>query len=339
MKTEELPGVVSDLIGSALRCQFATVSSAGVPIDTPMLSFTSNGIESIDVGTGLTYPAKAERARRNPKTGLLIEGRNDEPVISLACLATVADSDLQANTDRYIAEAAFIRVDNAPWDLARQLVTYWTRVIVRNYPVRILWWDNPAALDGAPRCWRAPETMRFPASDPAPAGKVSAPSQWPHRDWRELAERALGRGGPGHITLLDDEGFPLPFPAREIHLERDGFALSIPKGAPWRRTGKATLTFDGRETFVGHVDQDGGKTRLWVERALPIHPYVEDPSSKWDAGKEISDAFSARLVYETERRGQPIPTIPEIEPEPTEGAKRRMARLKHLSAIAARETV
>lgn len=339
MVIEELPRGVSNLIGSALRCQFATVSSAGLPIDTPMLSFVSDGLVSIDVGTGLTYPVKAERARKNPKTGLLIEGRPDEPVISIACRASVTDSDLQANTDRYIAEAAFIRVDNAPWNLARQLITYWTRIIVRNYPVRILWWDNRAALDDEPHCWLAPETMSYPASDPAPPGSGSAPLKWPQRDWRYLAERALARGTPGHITLLDDEGFPLPFPVRKIDLEGDGFALSIPNGAPWRTSGKASLTFDGRETFVGSVDRDGETTRLRVDRALPIHPYVEEPSSKWEASQEIQDAFNARLVYETQRRGQPIPTIPETEPEPTEGATMRRERLERLSAIAAAEAL
>jgi hypothetical protein len=66
-----------------------------------------NGGRSLDVSTGLTYPAKAERARRDPRVCLLFadpvgSGIDAPPTVLVQGLATVRDCDLQANTDRYV---------------------------------------------------------------------------------------------------------------------------------------------------------------------------------------------------------------------------------------------
>jgi hypothetical protein len=100
----DLPPDVAQMIASAMFCEFGTISAQGVPIDTPLLCFADPGCRSIDVGTGLAYPTKAERARRNPKVGLLLEGGPAQPVISIGALATVKDANIQANAERYIAE-------------------------------------------------------------------------------------------------------------------------------------------------------------------------------------------------------------------------------------------
>jgi hypothetical protein len=329
-----LPTSVIDLLQSSWMSQFATVSAAAVPINTPMLYFASTGLRSFDVATGLAYPAKAERARRNPKVGVLVEGNAHEPVVSIAGLAAVQDADLQATTDRYLAETGFALVGGVPWSLARQAVWYWTRMIVKITPVRIYWWDDPNAMDAAPHRWDAPGDTVYPHSDPAPPGSVSPASKWPERPWQDLARQAMDRNAPAHLTLCDAEGYPLPMPVRAIEFADGVFRLRLPDGVLWRREGKATLTFEGRETFVGTVRAAGNMTILDVARALPIHPQMDDPVTQWKPLPENRERLMSRLRHETVRRGQAIPTIPELQPELTAGAKMRMARIAGSDKVA-----
>jgi len=322
-----LPEEVVNRIRTGIVSQFATMSSAGVPIDTPSLYFPSEDLATIDLATGLAYPAKAERARKNPKVGLLIEGMPDQPVVSIAGLAAVADADLQMNAERYLAETAYTLPGGVSWEVARPAIWYWTRIIIKVAPQTVRWWDSPAAMDSAPHVWRAPADTPIPASDPAPAGAVSAAPNWGQRPWREQARGMLEMGAPGHLTLADSDGFPLPIQARGVELGDDGFVLDIPAGAPWGRQGKATFTFEGRATFVGEVSDEGGKARFVVERALPALPLATDPRELWAPAAETFNNLMRRLTHEAERRGRPLPVLPEQLPPFTAGAQMRMAAI------------
>lgn len=323
---EQLPGPVLDLIQSGSVSQYATVSAAGVPIDTPVLFFPSDGLRTLDIATGLSYPAKAERARNNPHVGLWIEGGPDEPVISIAGMAAVKDSDLQANVERYLSEAGYTLAHDPDWSLARQAVWYWTRMLIEITPASVIWWDNPAAMDRAPHRWQAPTGMAFPSSDPAPAGKTSKPAKWQERPWQELAEQALGRGAPGHLSVIDADGFPRPAKALDLVLAEEGFRFTMPAGLPWRVAGKACLTFGGIESFIGSVEARGPGYVLTVERTLPVFPMTQDMTQLWEPTDDTREQLMRRLTEETARRGQPIPTIPLERPAPTAGYKRRLAR-------------
>jgi hypothetical protein len=317
---QHLPKAAVDLVRGSVFAEYATVSAAGVPIDTPTYVFPSADLATLDIGTGLAYPAKAERARRNPKVGLLLEGGPSDPVVSIAGMAAVRDSDIQANLLRYTAETLFspnTNPDLIPWETTRVAKRYYlARVIVATAPAHIRWWPNRAAMDEAPGEWRAPAGTLFPPSDPAPPGKPSEAPKWPQQSWQELREAALGSGLAGHLTLLDPDGFPIPLRVREIMTHAEGFSVVAPKGAPWRE-GSATLSFAGREVFVGEARIEGGQTILRVGRALPVLPTVNDPAA---ANTQARDTLFERLKVELDRRGLPIPVIPEAPPAPTEGA-------------------
>jgi hypothetical protein len=331
---EELPAPVIDLIQSGSFSQYATVSAAGVPIDTPVLFFPSEGLRSIDLATGLSYPAKAERARNNPHVGLWIEGGPADPVVSIAGMAAVRDSDLQANVDRYLSEAAYSLAHDPDWSLARQAVWYWTRILVEITPASVVWWDSPAAMDQAPHAWTAPAGTVFPISDPAPPGKTSSPAKWQEKPWQDLAAQALGRGAACHLSVMDEAGFPRPLRVRKIAMSDNGFALDIAAGVPWKMKGKACLTFGGIESFVGKMSGTAGAgVTMTVERTLPIFPMTQDMTQLWEPTDDTRAQLMRRLTEEAQRRGQAIPTIPIERPQPTEGYKRRMARRRIKSGL------
>jgi hypothetical protein len=322
----DLPEDVANLTRRGFIAQFATVSAAGVPIDTPLVTFLSENLETIDAGTGLAYPAKAERARQNSKTGLLFEGAADQPVVSVAGIAAVYDSDLQANLERYLAEqilAPYLNPKLVDYEsVTRHAIWYFTRILICVKPTLIRWWPSPAAMDEPPAQWRAPTDTVYPPSDRAAPGAVSKAPWRAALPWQELARTALARKAPGHLTLLDPQGFPLPIRAREVHAHPNGFRLIMPKWLPYSG-GKATLSFEGVETFVGTASIEADAALLRVERAMPILPMMADLSEVLHPKPATKDALMERLHYETRRRGQSLPTMPVRPPEPTLGARLR----------------
>jgi hypothetical protein len=323
----DLPSNVFGLIESGVVAEFSTLTASGVPIDTPTYYFPSDDMQTLDLATGLPNPAKAERARRNPKIGLLIEGRPDEPVVVVRARAAVRDSDIQSNAIRYLAETGYKGVSHGvTWEKARLAVTYWSRIIIENKPERIYWWDKPAALDTLPHVWNAPSDTAYPDSDPAPAGTMS-PSAWPVRAWQEVAREAVACGSPAHLSVVDPDGYPLPLRAYEFKLAAEGFRLKMPKGSPHALTGKASLTFAGFRTFVGEVLSDTGATLFRVERSLPQHPSTLDTKQVLQPSADTLAKARARLEFEAARRGQSLPVIPPEPPARTRIAMIRLARI------------
>jgi len=63
------PREVAEVFERAFTCEYASLTRAGVPVTWPVGPFAGAG--TLDVTTGLAYPAKAERARRDPRVALL----------------------------------------------------------------------------------------------------------------------------------------------------------------------------------------------------------------------------------------------------------------------------
>ena len=336
----ELPPRVAHLIRTRFICEFATLTRGGTPIDTPLVPFASADETTIDSATGLAYPAKAERVRRNPKVGLLFAGAADEPIVSISAMAAVRDRDFQANLERYLSEQILTTMlDPASTDyesLTRHAIWYFTRILLVARPAVVRWWDNADATDAPPREWRAPEGTAWPQSDPPPEG-AATPSPWqPDETWRALAAQALARGAAAHLTLTDDEGFPLPIRARAVHAEEAGFRLAMPGWLPWR-AGRASVTFDGIETFVGTAEVVGGSALFRAERALPVHPLMTDPAQILAPLPETRAALLGRIDRELARRGLPRPVMPAHAPQPTPGARLRAENAFAFGGFAAQD--
>jgi len=161
--------------------------------------------------------------------GLLIEGFPGEPLVMIAGLASIRDADIQANIDRYLPEISNYWESFAagyPWAIVREGVHYWSRIIIDITPVRIWWWDDGLAAATRPHRWDAPADVAAPPSDPAPQAPSSAAPDWSPKSWSEQADEVVAAGLPAHLTLLDPDGFPLPFRVRSLSRNATGFSLA-----------------------------------------------------------------------------------------------------------------
>ena len=149
-----------------------------------------------------------------------------------------------------------------------------------------------------------------------------------------MVESAVARKAAAHLTLIDAEGFPLPIRAREVHAADDGLRLVMPGWLPWT-DGAATVSFEGIEVLVGEVRIEGNVAHLRVERALPLHPLMTDPSQILRPTDATKAALMARIEHELARRGQTLPRMPDEPPEPTPGAKIRAAAAQSFGGFAA----
>jgi len=270
-----------------ITCEYATLARVGSPMTWPLNPYMGEDERTIDVTTGLSYPAKAERARRNPKVAILFSdpagsGMDPAPVVLVQALATVRDADLQAGSDRYIRlnMARFpASYKGLPGFALKSMQWYFTRIWILNTPVKAWVWPG-GNVDVPPEvAWIALKGTTAPPSDPAPTGPKPPPWNSPAADWHEGAAYVLKVHGPPVLTLVDREsGFPLPFRMKAATLSPDGFELDVPTGLPIRPEGQACLTFHshpevfiGQENtaFVGEVSQiSPGRAAFKVARQL-----------------------------------------------------------------------
>ena len=312
----DLPEEVAEVVGRSSLCEFATLTAKGIPLDTPLSCLPNADHGTVEVTTGLAYPAKAERARRNPRVGMLHEGRRGSAVVATRALAAVHDADVQENADRFIRWAApsVGRLSRGKsWEEIRGAVWYWSRIFIECTPVQVLWWPT-GDTDRQPQRWEAPPGTTARASDPPPPGPPSPAPRWPVADWSERAAEVVAMDPP-HLALVDGEGFPLVLRVRAAERTETGFRLDVPAGHPWPElSGVGSLSFGGRGTFVGQVEPGSDGATFAVRRILPDLPLVLDSAQVFEPSPETRKNLMERLAGELARRRQSVPHIPESLP-------------------------
>jgi hypothetical protein len=317
------PTAVVPMFERAVTSEYASLTRSGAPITWPLTPYYDPGAATIDVSTGLTYPAKAERARRDPRVSLLFSdptgsGLSDAPVVLVKGLATVRDADLQANTDRYVRrvlEKLPETVAGQPWFVVRQQKWYWSRLWIEVTPLKILWWPG-GELDADPIRWDAPEGVTAPPSDPAPEGAAPAPWAAPPADWRPAADRAMRLGNPV-LTVRDSDGWPLPLRSLGVERVDDGFVVSTgPIGTA--ANGRACLTFHSHPevftgqqngAFVGTATPTADGVHVRVDRALADFSLPTGRFSQMRTFLSSGRTLTPRLTHEAARRHQPVPVV------------------------------
>ncbi|GAA2904793.1 hypothetical protein GCM10010517_70900 [Streptosporangium fragile] len=295
----------------ALVCAYTSLTRDERPITWPVTPYVgSRG--TLDVTTGLAYPDKAERARRDPRVALLY---TDGPVVLVQGRATVRDADLQANTDRYVRESlakAPSALSRLPSFMFRRFTWYFARIYIEVTPERLIWWPD-GDLTRQPRTWSCPATA--PASDRPPSGPRLPGRTIPPADWRPHARRARSLGTP--IVSLMSGGLPVVVPARAYTATPTGYELRLPAGVK-AADGPVCLTFhqhgpqmEWQENVVllgtatGHDDH----LTVTVERALTDWSLPAGRRRRNRSFFGHGKLLKPRLEAEAARRAQPVPIL------------------------------
>jgi hypothetical protein len=315
-------GEVMALFERAITTEYASLTAKVAPLTYPVTPYISEDGQTLDVSTGLTYPSKAERARRNPKVALLYSdpvgsGLSNPPIVLVQGLAAVRDADLQANTDRYLRQS-FAKVPEAyagtPAFMMRRMPWYFVRIWVQVTPLRILWCPE-GNLDRPPERWEASVDIKAPESDPGPKGKP--PGSWKAgpADWQTGAGYAVQHMGDPVVTLVDGGGFPFPTRVKGTRQTPTGFQFDLPAGYTTDLFGPACLTFHTHPeqftsqqnmVFTGRVEAGG---KFVVDRQVGDWSL---PKSKLMATLTFMNngrKLAPRLMEEAQRRGQSVPVI------------------------------
>ena len=313
------------LADRSLVTEYASLTRDGRPVTWPLTPYPGEDGTTVDVSTGLTYPSKAERARRDPRVAVLLSsplgaGVPSAPVVLVQGLATVKDADLQANTDRYLRESRAKTPQNfrgMPAFALRSMGWYFARIWIAVTPLRITVWPE-GRLDRVPEVWTAPAGTTAPPSDPAPTGKPLPARTVPQADWRPFADRAERLGAPV-VTVVGEDGWPLAVRSRGAERTADGFTVELPAGVT-AGSGPACLTF---HWFApGMVQQENvvllgvaepradGRVHVRVERALEDWSITEGSKLGRALGfMRKGTALRERITAEAARRGQPAPRV------------------------------
>lgn len=317
------PEEILGILENSLTVEYASLTGRGLPITVPLIPFDGEDGRTLDITTGLTYAAKAQRARNNPRVCLLYSdplgsGLDTPPVVLVYGSATIRDADLQANTDRY-AMLTFQKFpdtyDQMPGFLFKTMSWYFARIWIKVTPLRIRWWEG-GDQSKEPKTWQAPEGTQAPPSDPPPTGKGLKRWDKPSSEWRSGAEYAAKSLGKPVLTIVDTDGYPVPFRTQGASLTSDGFHLRLFPTMPTPAQGKACLMFHQYEekltsqeskAFVGEVSGDAESALFKVDRGLSGFSMKGSQLRIMLLMLKLRRQLAPRLKAEARRRGQPVP--------------------------------
>jgi hypothetical protein len=315
-----LPAVLGEVFERSLVCEYASLTRAGRPITWAVTPYVGQG--TLDVSTGLSYPDKAERARRNPRVALLYSdptgsGLEPAPTVLVQGRATVRDADLQAGADRYVRESLrkTSGMDGTPWFLLRRMGWYFSRIWVEVTPESVLWWPG-GDLSAEPERWHADPAVQAPPSDPAPVGPRAPSRQAAPPDWRPFADRAEQLGEP--VVTMNVDGHPLPVRSCGARRTGQGFQVTLPRGVDpvdgpvcltFHRFG-AGLEWQENVVLVGEAVGAGDDgLDVQVDRALNDWSLAGSKRQRTRSFLRPGKTLRKRVATEAARRGQPMPTI------------------------------
>ncbi|MEO3781762.1 pyridoxamine 5'-phosphate oxidase family protein [Actinocorallia sp. B10E7] len=330
---EALPPEVREVLERFIVCEYTSLTRTGRPITWPITPFVgAHG--TLDLTTGLGYPDKAERARRDPRVALLYSdptgsGLHRPPVVLVQGRAAVRDADLQANTDRFIRDLPTKTTGFAgtPWWVVRRWNWYFARIYIEVTPERVVWWPE-GDLSHPPLAWTRPDGADFPTSDPAPSGPPvpgRAPAAAAPPDPRPFLDRAEQLGEPVVSAVVD--GLPVTLRCRSAVRTPGGFELRLPAGAG-PVTGPVCLTFhrhgpamEWQENVVlvgtaseSDGDGEGRLLRVEVERALNDWSLAGGGIRRSRAFLGRARTLRKKMREEAARRGQPVPVVRRPKP-------------------------
>ncbi len=300
-----------DQIAAYRVAEFVTLARDGSPVGWPLDPDLEG--DRLVFSTGYVYPAKARNAQRDPRVAVLYSdptasGRTDaDPLVLVQGRCEVLDADLQANTERYVAQHIRTASPLAPMlkvPMLRQLlVGYLTRIWMEVVPERVLSW---------PRTGSPPASLV--ASRPAtytPGPGLQLPDQV--RRWVSRYPR------PPVLSFVDATGWPAATRVAAT-MGRDRVLLdrtvASVEGAPVSLTfHQLTGNYRSNDAFLvrGYLDASGA---LVPERVVGYGGTADD--------RGVGSAKLLRLLFVDFRRdlkrkleqdGRPVPRVqPPAEP-------------------------
>jgi hypothetical protein len=285
--------------------EFVTLARDESPIGWPLTPEVEG--DRLAFSTGYVYPGKARNAQRDPRVAVLYSdptasGRTDaDPLVLVQGRCEVLDEDLQANTERYVAQHIRTASPLAPMlriPMLRQLlVGYLTRIWMEVVPERELSWSRtgiaPASLVASrPEAFTPGPGIRLPA-------EVNG--------WLSRYRR------PPVLSFVDATGRPA---ATRVAATMGRDRIVLDRTVAWSEGAPVSLTFHqltgnyrSNDAFLvrGHLDERG---TLVPERVVGYGGTSDD--------RGVGSLKILRLLFIDLRRdlkrklaqeGRPMPTV------------------------------